>query len=125
MQMAKARRTVTAETVEAAIDTLIGVADKMADDPAAIAQRQAERAQINAVNAEYDECSEPLVRGRGGGRRHLATCRKGARRCYNDNCVRKSNRTYKTTTGRKCRTGYHKCRDNRCHKLRIVRSRRR
>jgi hypothetical protein len=57
-------------------------------------------------------------------RRHLATCRKGAHRCYNDNCVRKSNRTYKTTTGRKCRTGFHKCRDNRCHKLRIVPSRR-
>ena len=51
-------------------------------------------------------------------------CSKGARRCYNDNCVRKSNRTYKTTTGRKCRKGSHKCRDNRCHKLRVARSRR-
>jgi hypothetical protein len=57
-------------------------------------------------------------------RRHLATCRKGAHRCYNDNCVRKSTRKYKTTTGRKCRKGSHKCRDNRCHKLKIVRSRR-
>ncbi len=125
MQMARARRNVTAETVEAAIETLIGVADRMADNPEAIAQRQADRAQVDAANAEYAESSKPLVRRRGGGRRHLATCRTGARRCYNDNCVRKSNRTYKTTTGRKCRTGSHKCRDNRCHKLKIVRSRRR
>ena len=57
-------------------------------------------------------------------RRHLATCRKGAHRCYNDNCVKKSKRNYKTTAGKKCRKGYHKCNDNRCHKMRVVYSRR-
>ena len=58
-------------------------------------------------------------------RRHIKVCRTGARRCYNDNCVKKSMRKYKTTTGRKCRTGSHKCRDNRCHKQKIHYSRRR
>ncbi len=56
-------------------------------------------------------------------RRHLKTCRTGSQRCYNDNCVRRSKRVYKTTSG-KCRKGYHKCRDNRCHKMRVVSSRR-
>jgi hypothetical protein len=57
-------------------------------------------------------------------RRHVKVCRLGSRRCYNDNCVRKSSRTYKTTTGRKCRVGSHKCRDNRCHKMKMHYSRR-
>lgn len=57
-------------------------------------------------------------------RRHLAICRRGAHRCYNDNCVRKSSHTYKTTMGRKCRVGSHKCRDNRCHKMKKHYSRR-
>ena len=57
-------------------------------------------------------------------RRHLKTCPKNAHRCYNDNCVKKSLRKYKITTSRKCRNGTHKCRDNRCHKARIVPSRR-
>ena len=124
MQMARMRKTVTAETVEAAIESLIGMADRMADNPAAIAQRQAAQEEIARVSAEYEKDAFALRRRGGRGRRHLATCRTGAHRCYNDNCVRKSKRTYKTTTGRKCRKGSHKCRDNRCHKLRIVRSRR-
>jgi len=57
-------------------------------------------------------------------RRHLKVCRVGSRRCYNDNCVRRSSRRYKTTTGKKCRVGSHKCRDNRCHKKRVRYSRR-
>lgn len=59
-------------------------------------------------------------------RRHIKVCRTGSRRCYNDNCVKKSMRKYKTTLGRrKCRTGSHKCMDNRCHKKKIHYSRRR
>ena len=57
-------------------------------------------------------------------RRHLKACRVGSRRCYNDNCVRKSSRRYKTTSGKKCRVGSHRCRDNRCHKMKMHYSRR-
>ena len=57
-------------------------------------------------------------------RRHLKKCKTGSRRCYNDNCVKRSVRKYRTTSGRKCYNGAHKCSDNRCHKMKKHYSRR-